>query len=86
MLIEAEDASMGKDLDVVALSVDAWRVTDKNFATKGHGLLAYVQRSNGEILISIFDPAPVTELRADCWETALALLSRHASTRRVPEH
>ena len=83
MLVNYEGTAIDETLDVIALSKTSWRVTDKRFAVDARGVLAYLERIDGHITVSILHPPPVTDAVADCFAAALALVSQRS---RPPEY
>jgi hypothetical protein len=60
MLLDFEAASVEGDLDVVALTASSWRVSDKRFSPDdARGLLAYMERVDDHIAVTLLKPPPV---------------------------
>jgi hypothetical protein len=80
MLVTYNGTTVDDDLEIVALSDDSWRVTDKKFSYDGCGLLAYLERVDGHVAVSIFSPPPKMDAVADCFAAAIAMLSQRAAS------
>ena len=82
MLVNDGESIVDDALDVIALSEGTWRVTDKRFAAEGRGVLAYLERTDDTIAVSIVYPPPMMDAVADCLAAALALVSQRLRASR----
>jgi hypothetical protein len=79
MLVTYNGTTVDENLEIVALTDNTWRVTDKNFSYDACGLLAYLERVDGHMAVSIFSPPPKMDAVTDCFAAAIALLSQRAA-------
>lgn len=85
MLLNYEGASVDDHLDVVALTDSSWRVCDKRFAPDdAQGLLAYMERVDDHVAVTLLKPPPVTFANASCFGEALALVSERTHEVEYP--
>jgi len=79
MAVRRKGTTTDDDLEIVALSDNSWRVTDKGFDHEARGLLAYLERVDGHVAVSIFSPPPKLDAVADCFSAAIAMVSQRAN-------
>lgn len=85
MLLDFEAASVEGDLDVVALTASSWRVSDKRFSPDdARGLLAYMERVDDHIAVTLLKPPPVTFANASTLAEALALIAERTHEVEYP--
>jgi hypothetical protein len=84
MLATYNGSSVDDDLEIVALSESSWRVTGKSFSYDACGLLAYLERVDGHVAISIFSPPPKMDAVADCFAAAIAIVSQRLASGEPP--
>jgi hypothetical protein len=82
VLVDDGEGTVDDALEVIDLSECTWRVTDRRFEADGRGVLAYLERIDDKIAVSIVYPPPMTDAVADCLASALALISQRSRTSR----
>ena len=85
MLLNYEGASVDDNLEVVALTDSSWRICDKRFPPNdAQGLLAYMERVDGHIAVTLLKPPPVTFANASTFAAALALIGERTHAVEYP--
>lgn len=78
MVVRYEGVAVDDRLDIAALSETSWRVTDTCFPGEG-SVLAYVERVDGHVAVSVLYPPPKTDLVVDTFAEAIAVISQRSA-------